>query len=362
MLRLALLGTCIVGSVALIGGRPIGFREMRVGLSQTGLPKDTPASTTRLSFDSAIAEASQLSRLRSLLISIDGALVEEHYFHGAAATRPTNVKSVSKSVMALLVGIAVDRGDIRGIDDPISRYLPASSGAVGDKGGITVEALLTMRSGLETTSNRNYGRWVQSGNWVRHVLQRPWMDESADGRMIYSTGNSHVLSAILTAATRMSTLEFARRYLGAPLGIPIRVWTRDPQGIYLGGNEMSFTSRELIAIGQLYLDGGRRGDRQIVSERWVRDSIQPRARSERRADRYYGYGWWIREMAGEPVFYAWGFGGQFIFVAPERKAIIVTTSVPDPGDDRREQRDAVEDLVQYRILPAIARVAPNSAR
>ncbi len=210
-----------------------------------------------------------------------------------------------------------------------------------------------MRSGLETTSNRNYGRWVQSGHWVRHILQRPFVDSPGD-RMIYSTGSSHLLSAILTRATGVSTLEYARRHLGVPLGIQVRAWTRDPQGIYMGGNEMSFTTRELAAIGSVMLNSGRHGGRQVVSEDWVRASRVRRVRSERQFDRSYGYGWWMRDMAGHEVIYAWGYGGQFIFVVPALETVVVATSVAEPGEERREQRDAIYDIVEEQILPAVS--------
>ena len=318
-----------------------------------GVAASQRGGTPPRGFEAAVDAAASLTRLRSLLVAVRGEVVEERYYRGASAARPANVKSVSKSIIGLLVGLAIDRGHIKSVRDPIARYLPPQTGAVAGKGAITIEDFLTMRSGLETTSNRNYGRWVSSGNWVRHVLQRPMVDEPG-GRMIYSTGNSHILSAAITRATGVSTLEFARRALGAPLGIAIRAWTRDPQGIYLGGNEMSMTAREMLAVGQLLLTQGRRGDRQVVSERWIRESIVPRVESPRQYGRHYGYGWWLNELGGHDVIYAWGFGGQFIFAVPGLDAVIVVTSVPEPGEERREQRDAIYDIVERHILPVIA--------
>ena len=126
----------------------------------------------------------------------------ERYFNGRRATTPANVKSVSKSVIAALVGIASDR-KLLSLNDPIGKYFPDLAEA--GKRAITVEDLLTMRSGLESTSSRNYGAWVQSSNWIRHALAKPLL--AAPGtQMIYSTGNSHLLSAILTKATGKSTL------------------------------------------------------------------------------------------------------------------------------------------------------------
>jgi CubicO group peptidase (beta-lactamase class C family) len=155
----------------------------------------------------------------------------------------------------------------------------------------------------------------------------------------------------------MSTLAFARAALGEPLGITFGAWTRDPQGIYLGGNEMAMRPRDMLRIGELYLDDGRYNGRQVLSEAWIRASVVPRTTS-RWSDREYGYGWWIRSLGGLPVFYAWGYGGQFIFVIPSVRTVVVTTSVSDAGTERREHLDAVYDLVDQRIVPVAATAFP----
>ncbi len=301
-----------------------------------------------------IEVANTLPRLRSLLVSVDGELVEERYFNGARSTEWANLKSASKSVLSTLVGIAVDRGHLK-ISDPMVKFFPEYLGATSDaaKKTITIENLLTMRSGLESTSNVNYGRWVASDNWVRHILTRPLMDEPGGG-MIYSTGNSHLLSAILTKATKMSTFEFARRYLADPLGIALRPWIRDPQGIYLGGNDMHLTPRAMLKYGELYLNRGRILEKQIVSEQWIAETLKPRAQSNW-SGRHYGYGWWIENLTGHATHYAWGHGGQFIFTVPSLKLVAVTTSVPSPGEGRREHQRAIYDLMERYLIPALER-------
>ncbi len=301
----------------------------------------------------AIDQANRLPKLRSLLLSIDGELVVERYFHGARPTDWANLKSASKSILSTLVGIALDRGHFESVRDPIGKFFPDYFKQVDDpaKKTITIEDLLTMRSGLETTSNRNYGQWVQSRDWVRHVLTRPMVDEPG-GRMIYSTGNSHLLSALLTKTTGMSTYDFARRHLADPLGIEIHPWARDPQGIYFGGNEMHLTPQAMLAIGELYLNRGRAGDQQVVSEAWIRESFEPRTRSQR-SGREYGYGWWIRTLGGRQAYYAWGHGGQFIFVLPELEMVVVTTSALSvERQERREHRRAIYDLMEEYLVPA----------
>ena len=301
----------------------------------------------------ALERAKELPRLQSLLISIDGELVEERYFNGARAAQSANLKSASKSLLSALVGIAFDRGYLKSVHQSIDKFFPEDLTRPDDakKRTITIEDLLTMRSGLESTSNVNYGRWVQSNNWVRYVLARPLVDKPG-GRMIYSTGNSHLLSAILTKATKMSTFEFARRYLAEPLGIPMTPWVRDPQGIYLGGNEMQWTPRGMLAFGELYLNGGRVKGKQIVSETWIKESLKPRTRS-RWSNREYGYGWWIDSLSGHATYYAWGHGGQFIFMVPTLRLVVATTSLPSPGDGRREHQHAIYDLMEQDLVPAV---------
>jgi CubicO group peptidase (beta-lactamase class C family) len=304
----------------------------------------------------ALQHASELPRLRSLLVSIDGELVEESYFHGAHAAQPANLKSASKSVLSALVGIAVDRGDIKSLQARIGSFFAGQiTGAdAARKQAITIEELLTMRAGLESTSSAHYGRWVQSRNWVAQALAQPLVDEPG-GRMIYSTGNSHLLSAALTKATGMSTFEFARRLLAEPLGVALQPWMRDPQGIYFGGNEMQWTPRAMLAFGELYLNGGRANSKRVLSEAWVKESWKPRARSSW-SGREYGYGWWIDTLAGHRAYYAWGHGGQFIFVVPNLKLVVAIASSPVPGDGRREHQRALYDLMEQDLIPAVERL------
>jgi CubicO group peptidase (beta-lactamase class C family) len=196
--------------------------------------------------------------------------------------------------------------------------------------------------------------------------------------MEYSTGNTHLLSAILTKATGTSTWQFANDVLAEPLGFTLPRWPRDPQGIYFGGNDMLMTSRQLLAFGELYLNGGRAGDRQIVPERWVARSCEGRAREfrpgERRGrrpridpdgipdppdpmrDRQYGYGWWVHEIEGYDTCFAWGYGGQYVFVVPELDMVIVTTASPDVSEERRGHRRQVFDILSRLVIAPLADV------
>ena len=329
-----------IGAVAAPDGQPISAGALTT-------VETIPA------LEPAVARVAELPRMRSLLVSVDGELLAEQYFNGAAPHQAANLKSASKSIISVLVGIALDQGHLDGIDTPIDRFFPEYLDDPA-KARITVEDLLTMRSGLETTSNRNYGRWVQSRNWVRHVLTRLLVSEPGS-RMIYSTGNTHLLSALITKASGMDTHRFARRYLGEPMGISVPRWTTDPQGIYFGGNEMSMTPLDMLAIGEMYLNCGRVGTTQVVSEAWVHTSILPHATRTRSPDRAYGYGWWVRDLYGYDAFYAWGYGGQFIYVVPDLRLVTVMTSSPNPGEGLRQHRRSLYSLMENDIVPTAAR-------
>ena len=216
---------------------------------------------------------------------------------------------------------------------------------------ITVEHLLTMRSGLERTSGANYGQWVQSRDWVAFALSRPFLDEPG-GSMLYSTGNSHILSALLTRASGRSTLDLAREWIGKPLGIDIPAWERDPQGIFLGGNNMALSPRALVRLGELYRNGGVYEGHRVFGKDWIRASWTPQARSPH-SGHQYGYGWFITEMRGHPVYYAWGYGGQMIYVVPSLNITAVMTSDPTAPSGRSGYVRQLHALLADGIMAAI---------
>jgi CubicO group peptidase (beta-lactamase class C family) len=330
--------------------------------ARTAAPlKAVPQSLTTTPLAAAGDAAVELDRIRSLLVSWRGALVVERYYNGARASTLANIKSASKSVISALVGIAIERGPIAGVRQPIAAYFPSLNGPKVDarKRAITIEDLLTMRSGLQSTSNRYYGAWVQSRNWVQYALDRPLLAEPGTF-MDYSTGSSHLLSAILTTATGKSTWQYAQEVLAKPLGFTLAQWPRDPQGIYFGGNDMLMTPRQMVAFGELYLRRGQFGGRQVVPASWVDASFVPRTRS-RWSDQTYGYGWWARQLAGQDVRFAWGFGGQYIFVVPALDLVVVTTSASTVDESRRRHRRTVFDIVEQLVIDPIARTGTVDA-
>ena len=332
-----------------------------VGQAQPGRSvADRPATAATQGLDPAImtrtvATAARLPRIRSLLVLRDGRTLAEHRFNGGPPLdQPVNIKSASKSVISALVGIAIERGVLRGVDQPVapvlSRDLPRN--ADPRLARVTVGNLLSMQAGLERTSGEFYGRWVSSPNWVASALSRPFVD-APGGAMLYSTGNTHLLSAMLTRASGRSTLQLAREWLGEPLGIAIPTWPADPQGIYFGGNEMRLSPRALARFGELYRLEGVVAGKRIVPASWIAQSWTPRATSPWSGGQY-GYGWFVGQAAGHPVRFAWGYGGQMVYVLPDLKLTVVVTS--DAGGARDSGHiDALHRLLADGIVPAAER-------
>jgi CubicO group peptidase (beta-lactamase class C family) len=305
--------------------------------------------------DATLARARGLPSLHSLIVARHGAELVVERFRGPALDRPVNVKSVSKSVIAALVGGAIARGILAGVEQPVAPVLEGLVPAEADPriGAITLDHLLSMRAGLERTSGRNYGRWVNSADWVRYALSRPFVDEPG-GRMLYSTGNYHLLSAALTQASGRSTLVLARDWLGDPLGIEIPPWTRDPQGFYLGGNNMLLSPRALLRLGEMHRQGGVYGTGQLLPRRWIEASWTARARS-RFTGHAYGYGWFTVRVRGHPVAYAWGYGGQMIYIVPDLDLCAVMTSDPTSPSGRTGHVRQLHALLADGIVPAAER-------
>lgn len=347
--RWGLPGALLVGLVLLVGtvdpapGFDTAWRihpPGTVGLSAEGLAK-------------AYRRAEKLDRLTSLLVGRRGRLVGESYWRGLTRDEPVNVKSASKSVLSALVGIALAEGVLEGLDRRIASYFPeVLDGAVDPrKRRITLRHLLLMRSGLASTSFEGYGPWVTSENWVRYVLERPM--EARPGRVTrYSTGNSHLVAVILHRALGRDLRDWAQAVLFDPLDARIHAWQRDPQGYRFGGNNMYLTPRGLYRFGRMYRRDGRADGRQVVPARWVEESTRSLVH-----DTYhgfpYGYYWWNRTVRGYRVDFAWGHGGQFVFVVPRLKLVMVTTSVVKGEGDEDDHLWRIHDLLSRHVIPAV---------
>lgn len=239
--------------------------------------------------------------------------------------RFANIKSVSKSIVSLLLGTAFDRGEISSITATIGdlapRLLPRN--ATPGAAEITVQDLVTLRAGLERTSGPNYGAWVNSPNWVADALSRPMVAEPGS-RMLYSTGSTHILGAILSEITGQSLLQLARARIGQPLGIEIPAWTQDPQGYFMGGNQMALRPSAMLKLAQVMRDNGQFNGTQVVSGNWVIASTQARTQSNW-SGLSYGYGWFLSPSG---FVLGRGYGGQVVAAHPARGLAVAITSDP----------------------------------
>jgi CubicO group peptidase (beta-lactamase class C family) len=156
------------------------------------------------------------------------------------------------------------------------------------------------------------------------------------------------------------TMALANEWLGMDGAFRITDWERDPQGIPLGGNQMAVSPRSLLAFGELYRNGGVYDGEQIVPAAWIEDSWRARTNSVFSGERY-GYGWFIRDMAGYDCFYAWGYGGQMLYILPELELSVVITSDPDQPSGRSGYKDELNAFVERAIVPHIARMEAAQA-
>ncbi len=302
--------------------------------------------------ENAVAHAASLERLHSLVIARGGEIAVAEAFRAEPLDQPVNVKSVSKTIVAALTGAAIDRGAIDHVGSTIQSLAPdlVPDDADPRVGDITVADLLTMQAGLERTSGPNYGRWVQSPDWVRFALTRPFIAEPGQ-RMLYSTGSYHVLGALLSQVTGRSLLDLARDWLGNPLGIEIPAWTRDPQGFYLGGNNMALSPFALIKFGEMFRQGGVWQSRRVLNEQWVRDSWTNRTFSPF-SGHDYGFGWFLPRANGHLVAYARGYGGQMLYVVPALGLTVAITSDPTRPARSRGYAGELNALLSRLIIPA----------
>jgi CubicO group peptidase (beta-lactamase class C family) len=258
---------------------------------------------------------------RSLLIVRNGYIVYEDYFKGDE-TYAGPIWSVTKSMISALIGIALDEGDIRGIEDRLFDYLAEYDTEDIDPyfDEITIEHLLTMTAG--------FGYFQRGASSVpaafrEELVTRPGEEAS------YSSTSAHLLSAILQESTGSSALEMADDRIFAPLGIPKPIWSADGYGTSMGGYGLYLTPRDMAKFGYLYLNDGRWDGRQIIPAAWIETSTSRQAEAgipELFGFADYGYLWWVHPIGDYQAFAAFGAGGQMILVVPEAELVAVTST------------------------------------
>ena len=266
-------------------------------------------------------------RIDSILIVRNGYVVLDAYFYPFLKGQKHIIHSCTKSIMSALIGIAIDKGYIKSVNQPITDFFQGKEFANMDdlKKSITLENLLMMASGLKCRDSYLY-RWVglfemrNSDDWAQYVLDLP-MSEAPGEKFEYCNGVSYLLSVIIQSTTGVKTSDFARKHLFGPLGIVDVDWETSPQGVDVGYGEMWLNPRDMAKFGWLFLNKGRWGNKQILPSAWV--EVSTRGHIGATLFDQYGYQWWV-DSAG--IYMAVGFKGQFIFVVPEKSIVVVFTS------------------------------------
>jgi CubicO group peptidase (beta-lactamase class C family) len=307
-------------------------------------PTGTPASQGLNG--SLLASGSQTlantSKSASFLVVRGDRLVYESYFHGATAASAKNIHSASKSILSALTGIAIDEG-LLSLDTKIGDVLPQYSMSAGKK-NITVQNLLTMKSGLNWYEDDT--EYDLQDNFVQEILDLQ-LRYTPGTHYNYSTGDAHLLGAVLANATGESLFQFGKSRLFDPLGIDVDRWGRDDQGYFSGGANFYITPREMAAFGQLYLDDGR----GIVPEDWIAESTESQT-----SPSYYGYMWWLDvNLNGYEGYRAWGWGKNFIYVFPSLDMTVVITHDTDGnGVKDTDLNNFVRDYVINAVVGSAA--------
>ena len=330
-------------------------------------------SAARLQAMESAIRGGEFKKIGSLLVARHGKLVYESYFDGSDATALRDTRSATKSITDILVGIAVDKSFLSGVAEPILPFFPDKQPVQNPdprKAKITIEDFLTMSSLLECDDWNNFSRGNEERmyimeDWIRFTLDlpikgfAPWQkkpSESPYGRSFsYCTAGVTTLGGVLERATKAPVPEFAMKNLFGPMDIQKVEWTFSSMGLAQTGGGLRFQSRDLLKLGQLYLNGGAWNGSRIVSERWVKTSTAPHVRVENQPDTEYGYLWWLKSFkAGEKsyaAFFMSGNGGNKVVVFPNLDMVVVltTTNYNTPG-----MHEQTEKLLTDYILASLA--------
>lgn len=330
--------------------------------------------------DAAI-RAGEYKQVTSVIVARDGQVLYEAYFDGGGAQARRNTRSVTKTVTGMLAGAAVADGRLSGADAKVLPLLLRGRSAPQNpdprKDAITVEDLMTMSSLLECNDENQYSRGNEERmylveDWVGFYLDLPiqgfpaWMPKPAEaphGRSFrYCTAGVTTLGAAVQAAVGEPLQDYAQRRLFAPLGIDAPQWQFSPLGLAQGGGGLGLRSRDLLALGQLYLDGGAYQGRQLVPQTWVERSWTVHARANDEADMDYGWMWWsMRWPVGAARWQVWsmnGAGGNTVQVFPQQRIVLVAT-ITNFGE--RQPHQITARLVRA-VLEVVAQQAPANTQ
>lgn len=294
--------------------------------------------------------------IKSVLVVRNGYIVVEANRYRSETLHP--IYSSTKSVVSAIIGIALDKGHIKDINQTLPKYFPKLWLKYRDKkkASITLKHLLTMSCGFEwpelqisyLNSENPARQMMQSLNTVQYILNKP-VKQQPGQNFNYNSGCSHLLLAVLEQ-TGLDVVEFAHESLFKPMGIPKSqyVWSHDSHGIPNGGYGLSMRPSDMAKFGYLYLKGGNWNGKQIIPRTWVDTSSKKQIAMNWGgfiAD-HYGYKWYIHPFG----FHSLGFMGQYIFVIPKQELVVVFTSGPPRS---RSHVEMPINLVKSYIVPAV---------
>lgn len=347
----------VVSLIAIALITSINVPRVATGLQLSGSAKIDRAVLTSLVAD---LRADERRDLKGVFVSIDGGAVFEEYFNGDGPDTLHDMRSAGKSITSLAVGIAIDRGLIRGgVDAPLTTLLPEPSAP--DKTRITLEDVLTMRSGLDADDENaesagNEDRMDRAPDWLAFALRVPMKD--LPGRTYtYASVNAFLAGAVVERATGGPLDVFATKNLFEPLGITKTEWRRGPDNRTAGQGNLRMRLRDMARIGEMVLHEGQitgSSARRVVSSAWIKRSlagIVPIAARDPYADAY-GYMWYVKQHTvqnrGVPVHFASGNGGNKIYVIPSHRMVVaITSSAYGRGYGQRRSQD-----ILLRVLAA----------
>lgn len=279
-----------------------------------------------------------LPHVTSLLVSRHGHLAFERYF-GIQMDEPQDTQSVTKSLVSLLIGVAVKRGILR-VDQPILQDWSYAASVINDPRWhqVTVGHLLTMTSGLpsEITDPTYDDAWFLNSDPLRFTLEQTLQTEPGEA-FHYSNAGTHLLGALLAHTVKQSLDDFAQEVLLTQLGIPRRPWAKDAQGRVWGSGMLYLTPREMLRLGQLVLQEGWWQGKSVLPAAWISQMTCLRSKGYTFMDGLPGYGWlwWLPGPDEIPGFYATGYGGQYIAVFPTLGLVVVMTGQVNDHSNHR---------------------------
>jgi len=296
----------------------------------------------------AISAEDRYLNTLALLVARRGRLVFETYLRAPDdRDRYHHVMSVTKSVTSLGIGLALERGLSANLDTALYGYLPDKFDGDLRKREITVRDLLTMRSGL-LFDNDDFSIEMYAGeprDEIAHILGKSLYALPGDS-FYYRDCDPHLMSCAVQRVTGQTLEALVRDNIFTPLGIADYYWQQTREGYSCGAHALHLRTRDMAKLGQLVLQHGAWQGRQLVPAAWVDSATAAQTTPDFGRERGWSYGfyWWI--VPRFHGFTAWGAGGQYIFVVPDRELVVVMVSLPDvSADDVGTTLDAFEDLV-----------------